>query len=123
MGFMALWSPPELASLRHTPSFTFRTDSGSRYETTSRRPPGPRLARASGPGMKPVWPGPRAAGAGSGQNPHGRLAAVTDDPIRIRAASTRADLETCVLLQRAVWGLSDLEITSALQLTATLHAG
>src|SRR5688572_12183662 len=46
-----------------------------------------------------------------------------DDSIRMRAASTRADLETCVLLQRAVWGLSDLEITSALQLTATLHAG
>ncbi len=48
---------------------------------------------------------------------------VTDDPIRIRAAASRADLETCVLLQRAVWGLSDLEITSTLQLTATLHAG
>ncbi len=73
--------------------------------------------------MPPVSPGPRAGGAGSAQNPRDRLAAVTDDPIRIRAASTRADLETCVVLQRAVWGLSDLEITSALQLTATLHAG
>ena len=46
-----------------------------------------------------------------------------DDSIRIRAASSRADLDTCVTLQRAVWGLSDLEITSTLQLTATLHAG
>jgi chorismate synthase len=53
----------------------------------------------------------------------GRLTAVTDDSIRIRAATSRADLETCVLLQRAVWGMSDLEITSTLQLTATLHAG
>lgn len=46
-----------------------------------------------------------------------------DDSIRIRAAAGRADLATCVSLQRAVWGLSDLEITSAIQLTATLHAG
>lgn len=46
-----------------------------------------------------------------------------DDPLRIRAAHTRADLETCVMLQRAVWGLSDLEVTSTLQLTATLHSG
>ena len=46
-----------------------------------------------------------------------------DDSIRIRAASSRADLETCMTLQRAVWGLSDIEIASTLQLTATLHAG
>ena len=46
-----------------------------------------------------------------------------DDSIRIHAATTRADLETCVTLQRAVWGLSDIEITSTLQLIATLHAG
>ncbi len=46
-----------------------------------------------------------------------------DDSIRIRAAGSRADLETCVTLQRAVWGLSDLEITSTIQLTSTLHAG
>lgn len=46
-----------------------------------------------------------------------------DDSIRIRAVSSRADLETCVTLQRAVWGLSDLEITSTLQLASTLHAG
>jgi predicted GNAT superfamily acetyltransferase len=45
------------------------------------------------------------------------------DSIRIRAASSRDDLEACVSLQRAVWGLSDLEIVSALELTATLHAG
>ena len=48
---------------------------------------------------------------------------MADDPIRIHAASSRADLETCVTLQRAVWGLSDLEIVSTLELTATLHAG
>src|SRR5688500_9947915 len=46
-----------------------------------------------------------------------------DDSIRIHPASSRTDLETCVTLQRAVWGLSDLEITSTIQLTATLHAG
>lgn len=46
-----------------------------------------------------------------------------DDSIRIRAAASRADLETCVTLQRAVWGLSDLEVASPVQLTAILHAG
>jgi predicted GNAT superfamily acetyltransferase len=45
------------------------------------------------------------------------------DDFRIRAARSRADYDSCVLLQRAVWGLADLEITSALQLIATVHAG
>jgi len=45
------------------------------------------------------------------------------DEIRIRAARDRADFEACVLLQRAVWGLDDLEITSALHMIATIHAG
>jgi len=45
------------------------------------------------------------------------------EDVRIRPAATRADFDACVLLQRAVWGLSDLEITSALQLIATTHAG
>jgi predicted GNAT superfamily acetyltransferase len=45
------------------------------------------------------------------------------EDIRIRRAVTRADFDSCVLLQRAVWGLSDLEITSAIQLIATTHAG
>ena len=45
------------------------------------------------------------------------------DDVRIRRAATRADFDSCVLLQRAVWGLSDLEITSAIQLIATTHAG
>ena len=45
------------------------------------------------------------------------------EEIRIRRASSRADFDSCVLLQRAVWGLSDLEITSALQLIATTYAG
>jgi len=35
----------------------------------------------------------------------------------------RGDYDTCVRLQREVWGLSDLEITSAIQLIATVHAG
>jgi predicted GNAT superfamily acetyltransferase len=43
--------------------------------------------------------------------------------IRIRLAETRADFEAAVSLQRAVWGLSDLEIASAIQLIATTHAG
>ncbi|HLA79461.1 MAG TPA: GNAT family N-acetyltransferase [Vicinamibacteria bacterium] len=43
--------------------------------------------------------------------------------IRIRLAETRADFEAAVSLQRAVWGLLDLEITSAIQLIATTHAG
>ena len=48
---------------------------------------------------------------------------VEAEEIRIRLGRDRAALEACVLLQRAVWGLADLEITSALQLTSTLHAG
>ena len=47
---------------------------------------------------------------------------MTDD-IRVRLARTRADFEACVHLQRAVWGLTDLENTGALQLIATIHAG
>jgi chorismate synthase len=43
--------------------------------------------------------------------------------IRVRLAGSRADFDACVLLQRAVWGLSDLEVTSAIQLIATTHAG
>jgi predicted GNAT superfamily acetyltransferase len=45
------------------------------------------------------------------------------DDVRVRRAASRADFDSCVLLQRAVWGLSDLEITSAIQLIATTHAG
>ncbi|MGH2627510.1 MAG: GNAT family N-acetyltransferase, partial [Anaerolineales bacterium] len=45
------------------------------------------------------------------------------DEIRIRSARSRSDYDTCVELQRAVWGISDLEITSAIQLIATVHAG
>jgi predicted GNAT superfamily acetyltransferase len=50
------------------------------------------------------------------------LSLMTDD-IRVRLARTRGDFEACVHLQRAVWGLSDLEITGAVQLIATIHAG
>jgi predicted GNAT superfamily acetyltransferase len=43
--------------------------------------------------------------------------------VRIREARDHADLDACVGLQREVWGLSDLEITSTVQLVATVHAG
>lgn len=42
---------------------------------------------------------------------------------RVRRADSRTDVDTCVELQRAVWGLSDLEVTSAIQLIATTFAG
>jgi predicted GNAT superfamily acetyltransferase len=47
---------------------------------------------------------------------------MTDD-IRIRLARTRSDFEACIPLQRAVWGIGDLEVTSAMHLIATVHAG
>jgi chorismate synthase len=47
------------------------------------------------------------------------------DPVEVlvREARERGDYDACVRLQREVWGLSDLEITSAIQLVATVHAG
>jgi chorismate synthase len=45
------------------------------------------------------------------------------DDLRIRLARERADFELCVLLQRAVWALEDVEITSAIQMIATCYAG
>lgn len=45
------------------------------------------------------------------------------EELRIRRARERADFDACVLLQRAVWGLADVEIASAIQLIATTHAG
>jgi predicted GNAT superfamily acetyltransferase len=44
-------------------------------------------------------------------------------PFTIRPARESRDFQACVEVQRAVWGLSDLEITSVLQLVATVHAG
>jgi chorismate synthase len=43
--------------------------------------------------------------------------------VRIRRARDRADYEACVGLQREVWRLADVEITSAIQLVATTWAG
>ena len=43
--------------------------------------------------------------------------------VLVRPARDRADYDACVRLQREVWGLSDLEITSAIQLTSTVRAG
>lgn len=45
------------------------------------------------------------------------------EEIRIRPARERADFDACCLLQRAVWGLADIDITSSIQLIATQHAG
>jgi predicted GNAT superfamily acetyltransferase len=47
----------------------------------------------------------------------------SSDDYRIRRAESRTDIDVCVDLQRAVWGLSDLEVTSAIQLIATTFAG
>ncbi len=44
-------------------------------------------------------------------------------PPTVRAARGHADVDACVELQRTVWGLSDLEITGAIQILATVHAG
>jgi len=43
--------------------------------------------------------------------------------VRIRLARDRDDFESCVTLQREVWRLDDVEITSAIQLIATTWAG
>jgi len=48
---------------------------------------------------------------------------MTTSGVRVRPAGSRADFDACVLLQRAVWGLTDVEITSAIQLIATTYAG
>lgn len=45
------------------------------------------------------------------------------EEIRIRSARERADFDACCLLQRVVWGLADIDITSSIQLIATQHAG
>jgi chorismate synthase len=45
------------------------------------------------------------------------------DEILIRPAKERADYDACVELQRVVWRLSDVEVTSAIQLIATTFAG
>lgn len=45
------------------------------------------------------------------------------EDVRIRRARDRADFDACVGLQREVWGLADVEITSAIQLIATTWAG
>ena len=47
---------------------------------------------------------------------------MTDD-VRIRLARGRADFDACVLLEKEVWELSDLETSAAIQLMATTHAG
>jgi chorismate synthase len=47
---------------------------------------------------------------------------MTED-LRIRLARERADYDLCVLLQREVWALEDVEITSAMQMIASCHAG
>jgi predicted GNAT superfamily acetyltransferase len=43
--------------------------------------------------------------------------------VLVRRAAGRGDYDACVRLQREVWGLSDLDVTSPIQLVATVHAG
>jgi len=45
------------------------------------------------------------------------------EEIQVREPRDRADYDACVSLQRAVWGMSELEINSTIQLIATVHAG
>jgi predicted GNAT superfamily acetyltransferase len=45
------------------------------------------------------------------------------DEILILPARERSDYDACVELQRAVWKLSDVEVTSAIQMIATTFAG
>jgi len=45
------------------------------------------------------------------------------EDILIRAARERADYDACVELQRAVWQLADVDVTSAIQMIATTFAG
>lgn len=46
-----------------------------------------------------------------------------ESPYRVRLASARADYDACVELQRKVWALNDLDVTSALHLITIVHAG
>jgi predicted GNAT superfamily acetyltransferase len=48
---------------------------------------------------------------------------MSGDEVSIRLARDRADFDACIRLQKAVWGLEDLEVTPAIQLIATTHAG
>lgn len=45
------------------------------------------------------------------------------DELRVRLAESHADFDACVQLQRAVWGLDDLEINSTVQFIASTYAG
>jgi predicted GNAT superfamily acetyltransferase len=46
-----------------------------------------------------------------------------DPSYRIRFAERRADYDACVELQRTVWRLADLDVTSSLVLITGVHAG
>jgi len=46
-----------------------------------------------------------------------------EEEFKVRLARTRADFEACLSLERSVFGLPDLELTSAVQLIASVHAG
>jgi predicted GNAT superfamily acetyltransferase len=46
-----------------------------------------------------------------------------DPSYRIRLAERRADFDACVELQRSVWRLPDLDVTSSLHLITSVHAG
>jgi predicted GNAT superfamily acetyltransferase len=46
-----------------------------------------------------------------------------EEEFKVRLARTRSDFEACLGLERSVFGLPDLELTSAVQLIASVHAG
>src|SRR5262245_32876154 len=55
--------------------------------------------------------------------PSGGVEGSVEEDVSVRPVRERVDFEACVLLQRAVWGLTDLEILSAPELITTTYAG
>ena len=120
-------------------AFIRTATSRERSSPTARR----RRAKKPGPAGRPRLPrattdpaSRRAACVGSlssrrrgilapGARPGGRAAMLDCRAMEVlvRPARDRSDYDACVRLQREVWGLSDLEITSVIQLIATVHAG
>ena len=94
-------------------------------------PPRARLPRATAfrPFPLAALPGLSHRGArdsstrGAASTPPAAMLDCAGMNVLVRPARERGDYDACVRLQREVWGLSDLEITSAIQLVATVHAG
>src|SRR4030095_14823356 len=113
-----------IALLRTVPS---RESSSEAVRLSLSRSPGPagrpRLERAT-PAPPPFSCGACHPAAGRDSSPEAacradaRLPLAMAASLQLRTARARADYDACVRLQREVWGLSDLEITSAIQLIA-----